>query len=212
MSAHGPPSCRCGGGSLSEAGAGVVLSLQRTVGNCAVGRLIEASQPRAALARETWWRGAGQGVAPASPGGVVHDFGDGLYLTTEETVARQYATLRAGEKGTPQLFKIDLERAGLGRVLDLTKDARWAQFMSKPAFPGGPTHQSLIEMANENYSRFFRAFVSENKINLGEVDAVIGPEYVRGGTQVCIRNPGIQAQVRTNMALVPLTGEAGAAA
>jgi hypothetical protein len=196
--------------TLSAPGTKTVLALQRTAGNRAVVRLVGAALHGRKLARETWWRGAGQGVLPSSPGGAVHDLGDGLYFTSEEALARQYATLRAGDKTTPQLFRIDLERSALGRVLDLTKDARWAEFMRRPAFPGGPTQRALIEMVNENYSSFFRAFLAEHKLNLADFDAVIGPEYVRGGTQVCIRNPALQAQIRSNMALVPWAGEAAA--
>ena len=196
---------------LARAGTNAVRALQETAGNRAVVRLVAASQHGRKLARETWWRGAGEGVAPSSPGGAVHDFGDGLYLTNEEAVARRYAALRAGEKTTPQLFKIDLERGALGRVLDLTKDARWTEFMRRPAFPGGPTQRSLIEMANENYWSFFRAFLAENKLTLADFDAVIGPEFVRGATQICIRNPELQAQFRANMVPVPLAGEATAA-
>jgi len=67
-------------------------------------------------------------------------------------------------------------------------------------------------MVNENYSRFFRAFLEEQKLSLAEFDAVIGPEYVRGGTQVCVRNPVLQAQIRGSMVQVPLASEAAAAA
>jgi hypothetical protein len=38
----------------------------------------------------------------------VHDFGDGLYLTSDEAVGRRYAELRAGEHATPQLFGLEL--------------------------------------------------------------------------------------------------------
>jgi hypothetical protein len=41
-------------------------------------------------------------------------------------------------------------------------------------------------MANENYGRFFEQFVRVNKIRIKEYDAVIGPECVRGGSQLAI--------------------------
>ncbi|MEZ5590061.1 MAG: hypothetical protein R3F53_04895 [Gammaproteobacteria bacterium] len=41
-------------------------------------------------------------------------------------------------------------------------------------------------MANENYGRFFNTFVTQHKINLKQYNAIIGPEFVRGGKQLCI--------------------------
>src|SRR5262249_53451020 len=50
------------------------------------------------------------------------------------------------------------------------------------------TPRRLIELANENYNRFFEAFLEQHQIRIAEYDAVIGPEFVRGGRQLCIRH------------------------
>lgn len=52
------------------------------------------------IAREKWWRGAGAGVAPSTPGGALHDLGDGVYLSNDRAVAETYARTRAGPTGT----------------------------------------------------------------------------------------------------------------
>jgi hypothetical protein len=75
------------------------------------------------------------------------------------------------------------------KVLDLTKDPRWKQYMG-PIGPGLPSNESLIKRANENYGKFFQSFCKQHKINLSEYDAVIGEEYVRGGKQMAILHKG----------------------
>jgi hypothetical protein len=42
----------------------------------------------------------------------------------------------------------------------------------------------------------FNGFVHENAIDIEAYDTVIGPEYVRGGNQICIRNPEIAEHIR----------------
>jgi hypothetical protein len=138
---------------------------------------------------EIWYRGQSSTVAPSKPGGSIHDFGDGMYLTDSREVAEQYARTRvAYGGGQPEVFTINIERGELGNVLDLNSDPRWQQFLRNPQVPGRPelTPENLIKMANENYGRFFEHFVRENKIRIKEYDAVIGPEFVRGGSQLAI--------------------------
>lgn len=164
--------------------------------------------PAAVIQREpdTWYRGEAEGVAPAAPGTVVHDFGDGLYLTDNPAVAGLYADLRAaGRPGDPppgpgRVVAATFERSLLGRILDLRTDSRWAAYMSERSPSSGLTNQQLIRMANENYWEFFQGFLERHRLSLDNYDSIIGPEYVRGGTQVCIRNPGIAAQVRGMLA------------
>ena len=159
---------------------------------------------------EVWFRGQSSTVAPSSPGTDLHDFGDGVYFTDSLDVARRYAALRVSEGGgTPQVFSVSVERSQLGSVLDLTKDQRWSTFMARRASPSSPTFEQIIRtVGNENYGRFFDAFVSENRIQLRDFDAVIGPEMVRGGTQMCLLNRGGRmtpsaVQLRQQMRLVP---------
>src|SRR5262249_33273496 len=100
---------------------------------------------------ETWYRGEGTGVQPATPGGVGHDFGDGLYLTDDPAVAARYAATRAVSlKGsTPLVTAATFERSLLGKVLDLTTDVRWKQYLAEGI--AGRTNEGLIKLANENY-------------------------------------------------------------
>ena len=136
-------------------------------------------------------------MLPASkPGGSLHDFGDGLYFTNSKEVAEQYASTRVmAGGGSPQLFHIILPRGHLGRVLDLTADSRWEKFIMQPY--GRDPNQTLLSVIvnprkganstrNEMYSRFFQIFAEQHKIDLRKIDAVIGPEYVRGGLQMGI--------------------------
>jgi hypothetical protein len=138
---------------------------------------------------EIWYRGQSTTVAPSKPGGAIHDFGDGMYLTDSREVAEMYARTRVAEGGgQAEVLTINIERSELGRVLDLNNDPRWQQFLRHPQVPGRPdlTPENLIKMANENYGRFFEQFVRENKIRINEYDAVIGAEFVRGGSQLAI--------------------------
>jgi uncharacterized protein DUF4157 len=167
-----------------------------------------SGKPAALIQRapETWLRGEAIGVEPAPAGSVLHDFGDGLYLTDSAGVAEQYAVTRAGDNPlSARRFSVTLEPGRLGRVLDLTQDVRWQAFLNTRAFPEGMTNEQLIRMANENYSHLFEDFARSNNIRLEEYDAIKGPEFVRGGTQICIRNPQIQAQVRAALTDLPIS-------
>ena len=85
-----------------------------------------------------------------------------------------------------------VERQSLGRVLDLTMDSRWHKFMTEPHVPrdepSGPAEKSpgSPEIKHELYAEFFKEFQTKNKIDINGYDAVIGPEYVRGGKQLNI--------------------------
>ena len=135
---------------------------------------------------ETWFRGEGVGVAPARPGGHLHDFGDGMYLTDREDIAKIYAQRRAPDVADQQVWMVQIERQSLGVVLDLTGDARWDQFMTAPLRKGQQSRLYYLRIKHELYDQFFREFVSVNKLNVQAYDAVIGPEYNLGGNQLCI--------------------------
>ena len=167
-----------------------------------------SGRPAALIHRapEIWFRGEAVGVPPARASGVLHDFGDGLYLTDSPGVAEEYAVTRAGDKPlTARLRSVAIEPERLGRVLDLTQDIRWQTFLKSHPTPLSPTNEELIRQANENYSRLFDEFVRINKIPVQEYDAIKGPEFVRGGTQICIRNPQIQAEVRAALTDLPMS-------
>jgi hypothetical protein len=138
--------------------------------------------------QETWFRGEGVGVAPAKPGGHIHDFGDGMYLTDSEDVAAVYAQRRAKSPADQRVWMVTVDRQSLGRVLDLTTDHRWQSFMTdtKDKMLLGKSRISYLKIKQELYGQFFEEFLSKNKINITAFDAVIGPEYNLGGKQLCI--------------------------
>ncbi len=159
---------------------------------------------------DTWYRGQSSAVAPAAPGGAIHDFGDGVYLTSSKDVADLYARTRVSSGGGQiQVLKIDINRSELGRVLDLGTDPRWNRFLRQPVIPGRAdrTPEALIRMANENYGRLFEQFLQQNNIRIQDYDVVIGPEFVRGGSQLCILHRNGQPSplaTRINARLQPI--------
>jgi hypothetical protein len=148
------------------------------------------------MGNETWFRGEGVGVAPNPAGKNLLDYGDGLYLSDKEDVALQYAKLRAPGDKSWQVLQATIDRQSLGRVLDLTTDPRWQKFMSRPMYPGtnnanlNRSRLEYVRMKNELYSQFFKEFQQAHNIDIKDFDAVVGPEYVRGGKQLCILNKG----------------------
>ena len=148
------------------------------------------------MGNETWFRGEGVGVAPNPAGKNLLDYGDGLYLSDKEDVALQYAKLRAPGDKSWQVLQATIDRQSLGRVLDLTTDPRWQKFMSRPMYPGtnnanlNRSRLEYVRMKNELYGQFFKEFQQAHNIDIKDFDAVVGPEYVRGGKQLCILEQG----------------------
>jgi len=146
------------------------------------------------MPEEIWFRGEGVGVAPNSAGKNLLDYGDGLYLSDKEDVALQYAKLRAPGDSSWQVMQATIDRGSLGRVLDLTTDPRWQKFMTQPMYPGmnnanlNKSRLEYVRMKNELYGQFFKEFQQAHNIDVKDFDAVVGPEYVRGGKQLCILN------------------------
>lgn len=167
---------------------------------------------------ETWYHGWAVGVEPARPGGVIHDLGEGMYFSDRLDVAELYAGLRAGEApATARTGAISLTREELGRVLDLTTDSRWQSYVQRRE-PAGQTIEELASAANEHYDSYFREFIREYQIQIEDFDAIIGPEYFRGGKQLCVQDPalierlGVLLGRRTaTPSRAPTTAEPGAA-
>lgn len=163
------------------------------------------------LAPETWYRGEVAGVAPITSAGVEggHDLGDGLYLTDRESVAGEYADTRLDEHNRLKKNKLpasarrvlstEIDPQKMGRVLDLTKDERWAKFLKEPGLegmgPDYPTKGDLIKTPR-NYNSFFKEYCQRYQIDVEKYDVIIGPETLRTGKQMCIRNPALREQVR----------------
>ena len=134
---------------------------------------------------ETWFRGEAAGGPVSTPGGSIHDFGDGTYLTDRYDVAKMYASTRATDPSKQSVLTANIDPNSLGRILDLRSDPRWAQFFTGP---GGKQALDLIKTGrlNEIYGETFESFLKVNKIDRNKYDVIIGPEYVRGGNQLCI--------------------------
>lgn len=151
------------------------------------------------MGAETWYRGEAVGVEQAQGRTNPHDFADGLYLTDKLDVAKKYAEERTQDASLRRVWSAPVDVKSM-KVLDLTKDARWEKFM-KPLVPGLPGGEEAIKQANENYGRLFKQFITKEKIDLNQYDAVVGYEYVRGGRQLCILDKGgkatpLRAQIR----------------
>lgn len=161
------------------------------------------------MAKETWYRGEAAGGTASKPGGgSLHDIGEGVYYTSDKKVAKQYADTRAaklGSSASSRAYQVDIDMSKM-RVLDLTKDARWNNYLNRKQ-TSSHTTRDLIRLANENYSRFFETFLKQQKLSLRNYDAVISQEFVRGGKQLCIllkngsKTP-LHAKIRSNYALI----------
>jgi hypothetical protein len=172
------------------------------------------------MGNSIWFRGEGLGVPPAKPGGHLHDFGDGVYLTDREDVAGVYAGRRATAVENQRVWKVALDRQTLGRVLDLTLDARWNKFMNDTGDPHlmGKSRLEYVKMKHELYGQMFEDFLRANKIDIRSYDVVIGPEYNLGGKQLCILHKNgqpsklsfrIRALFRPRTAIIPLVEGSG---
>jgi hypothetical protein len=129
-----------------------------------------------------------------------HDFGDGLYLTFQQWLGEQYARLRSSDTGgRPVVYQGETTWRELGRILDLTSGQtkrEWEGFLDSEYVPG-KTWRSIMPPANpnKNYWTVFSAFLEKTGRKLENYDTIVGPEYVRTGVQLCVRNPGIQQAV-----------------
>ena len=143
---------------------------------------------------ETWFRGEAAGGPVSTPGGHIQDFGDGMYLTDRLDVAREYAAGRApGQPDRQMVQSVTFDPKALGRILDLRTDGRWTEYVRKD-----PLNRRAYEIVqtgrlNETYGEMFQAFLETYGLDRSQFDAIIGPEFVRGGTQLCIVNPNGQA-------------------
>ena len=136
---------------------------------------------------ETWFRGEAIGGPVSRPGGDPHDLGDGMYLTDRYAVADWYAATRApGQKQRQQVLAVELDLARLGKVLDLRTDQRWSEYFRVTPMGGRLLELMKTGQLNEIYGRTFNTFLETYKIDRNQYDVIIGPEYVRGGSQMCI--------------------------
>ena len=146
------------------------------------------------------WRGERIG-GPSGSGGIPDDYGPGLYLATTADLGRLYAIMRADDD--PRLATVlgaDVAEGAFGRVLDLTQDPRWAAYLAEPTYAGSrQTNRQLLPPtgANEtNTFAVFERFLFQNGLRLTDYDTIIGPEFIRNGVQICVRNPTYGYRIR----------------
>ncbi len=140
---------------------------------------------------QDWYRGTGVGVSPDKAN--THDLGKGFYLTDTKSVADQYAHLRAPKPGEERVFRVKVDFKKLkGVTLDLTKDARWQEYLKRKI--GKKSIRELMRIGG-NYNSFFKEFVREYKINLSKYKIIIADEVLRGGKQMVVRDTKLQTDL-----------------
>lgn len=153
---------------------------------------------------QIWFRGEGVGVPASRAGGDIHDFDDGIYYTDSYDVAKSYSQMRATQSGNERVYQVSVEMKNM-RVLDLTTHPEWAKLMKSPLLPTQPNGQTTEQFlrsapASQNYNGFFKMFLRNAKLNLKDFDAVIGPEFIRGGRQMCIlHKEGVPSSIANNL-------------
>ena len=130
---------------------------------------------------EKWYRGEAPGVGRARIGGSVHDLTDGLYFTDSADAAQGYADLRAGKAGGGNVLEVSFERRSIGKVLDLPKMAAWEKFLSSkpPVASMGSTWREYMARGTEPYNGGFRTFLAQQKLKLGDYDAIVAEDLIR---------------------------------
>ncbi|MFD9460412.1 DUF4157 domain-containing protein [Streptomyces sp. NPDC060027] len=139
------------------------------------------------LADEFWYRGYAEGAAVARDGPYRHDLGEGLYFSDEPDVANEYGALRAQEQGKPtsqRLGRVKLDQNKMGRVFDFTKELDFMKYYEH-------TKATLKEVSGDPYRNLVENHLRVKNIKLEDFDILIGPEGIRGGRQMCIRNPAL---------------------
>jgi hypothetical protein len=155
---------------------------------------------------DVWYRGENANLPPSKPGGNIMNLGDGLYLTDSEEVAWLYVKARTAPAPEDyRVWQVELDRSTLGKVLDLTASAGWEQFLgANDPMLLGKSRKFYLKSQPNLYNQFFQEYLTKNNIDINTYDAVIAPEYVYGGKQLCIRSKQgastqMQDRVRTLM-------------
>ncbi|MBR0796112.1 hypothetical protein JQ615_12000 [Bradyrhizobium jicamae] len=153
-----------------------------------------------------WYRGIAVG-GPGASSSDVHDFGAGTYLTDDMDVAKDYAKFRSSDANLkenqrttyPAVLYGNISDEQLGSVLDLTSGemgAAWREFEETQM--ATMTNRQIMTTNPGQYGPMFRGWAANRGLNLNSYAAVIGPEYLRGGKQMCIRNPAVADSILGN--------------
>ncbi len=144
------------------------------------------------LVPATWYRGFAVGVPAVADGKVVHDLGGGVYFTDTQGVAQQYASLRSnGNQAVERVIGGTVDPHSLGPVLDLREEPQFMQvytYLRKTGPVSGERYRPLVD-----------ATLKAKGKKLEDFAVIIGPEGIRDGTQMCIRDPQAATKVVTGM-------------
>ena len=148
------------------------------------------------------WRG----TAPEYIHGISrsdHDLGNGLYLTLDRGLGVLYAQERRAEvqrnnPGSPGLvLEIEVSPGELGRVLDFYYDKKlrgeWEAYLA--SIPGGTGLRLIEGRLPKNYYPFFQQWLKSKGMDETQFDTISGPEYIRGGNQIVIRDKDIRERL-----------------
>lgn len=151
------------------------------------------------LAPATWYRGFAVGVPPALDGKVVHDLGGGVYFTDTPEVAQLYASIRAsGNTAAERVVGGALDPHSLGAVYDLREDAFFMGLFTHLR-KGGP-------VSGERYRPLVDAAFRRQGKKIDDFAVIIGPEGVRGGTQMVIHDQKVASGIVQGMKPVAASG------
>lgn len=161
------------------------------------------------LAPSTWYRGFAVGVPSVDDGKVVHDLGGGVYFTDTPDVAHQYASLRSGgNQAIERVVTGTVDPHSLGPVYDLREDAKFMEYYNHLRTTG--------PVSGERYRNLAESVLKTSGKKIEDFAVIIGPEGIRGGTQMVIRNPQTATSVISSMTPVaggstppPATGTGG---
>lgn len=159
------------------------------------------------------WRGTGKGVQPTRHGeaGIIHDFGHGrngvapLFFADSYWLGEQYSrTQGRGDAGCRPIVylwegdwsQLNREFGRRIRILDLTQGEagqQWHRFATQKV--GTLSRLELMRQSvgdKSAYWPFFQEFLRSTNRDLDTFDVIVGPEYVRGGKQISIRDGRLQ--------------------
>jgi hypothetical protein len=123
-------------------------------------------------------------------------------------VAKDYAKFRAADSNQamtqrtvyPAVMYGNFSEASLGPILDLTTGPdgqAWREFEETSYV--GMTNRQIMTTNPERYGPMFKDWAARRGLNLNQYAVIIGPEYLRGGRQMCIRNPEVADRVVASM-------------
>ncbi len=131
----------------------------------------------------------------------IHDLGPGTYWSYEREQGVRFAQMRSSEAQRDEpgtvglLLQSEVAPSDLGRVFDFynnpTLRREWEAFVSRQ--PGGDF--VLRGGSAQMYNAHFENWLSTRGMQLQNFDVIVGPDYIHGGSQVCIRDQSIAARV-----------------